>query len=209
MASSWIRALEQLGRVGQASTNTGRFRVGDSHCWQRPARFRKQCYHSCHNELVRDVTSLVMVCKLLAVTTYYYFDSVKFNFTGKIKIILRHHGQKFTNRILIFPVKLNLTDFAKTCYRQKLCSLLCSNVQSFIDFWVKIGHTEKSEWNPVQSSRSKSTTSPRTGCLLNFQSNCTATSDGGGQKAWKRTLAWFWIDCNQNSRKWKRKSKAM
>ena len=49
----------------------------------------------------------------------------------------------------------------------------------------KIWHRNKtacSESNPVQSSRSKSTTCPRKGSLLRFKSNSTATSDGGAQK---------------------------
>ena len=44
--SSWGRDLAQLGRVGRASTNTGRFWVDGSRCEPRPARLRKKCYHS-------------------------------------------------------------------------------------------------------------------------------------------------------------------
>ena len=72
---------------------------------------------------------------------------------------------------------------------------------SVIGLWVKIWHRNKttcSKWNPVQSSRSKSTTCPRKGCLLRFESNSTATSDGRHAKACKQYLAWFWIDCNQS-----------
>ena len=39
-----------------------------------------------------------------------------------------------------------------------------------------------SESNPVQSTRSKSTTCPRKGRLLRFESNSAVTSDGGAQK---------------------------
>ena len=42
--------------------------------------------------------------------------------------------------------------------------------------------TACSESNTVQSSRSKSTTCPRKGRLLRFESNSTATSDGGAQQ---------------------------
>ena len=52
--SSWGRAPAQLGRVGLASTNTGRFRVGGSRCGQRQARLRKMCYHSCDTDSVRQ-----------------------------------------------------------------------------------------------------------------------------------------------------------
>ena len=38
------------------------------------------------------------------------------------------------------------------------------------------------ESNPVQSSRSKLTTCPRTGSLLRFELNSTATPDGCEQK---------------------------
>ena len=61
--------------------------------------------------------------------------------------------------------------------------------------WVKIGHRNKntcSESILVQSSRSKSRTCPRKSwkvCLLRFQANSTATSDGDLQN---------WIDCNQS-----------
>ena len=45
--SSWGRAPAQLGRVGQASTNTGHFRVCGSRCGAWPGRLRKTCHHSC------------------------------------------------------------------------------------------------------------------------------------------------------------------
>ena len=54
--SSWGRAPAQLGRVGRASTNTGRFRVGGSRCGPRPARLRKTCYHSCDTDSVQEST---------------------------------------------------------------------------------------------------------------------------------------------------------
>ena len=44
--SSWGRSLPLIGRVGRASTITGRFRVCSSRCWQQQARLRKTCYHS-------------------------------------------------------------------------------------------------------------------------------------------------------------------
>ena len=55
--SSWGRAPAQLGRVGRASTNTGRFRVSCSRCGPRQARLRKTYYHSCDTDLVRELKS--------------------------------------------------------------------------------------------------------------------------------------------------------
>ena len=45
-----------LALVWLASTNTGRFRVGGSRCWQRQARLRKTCYHSCDTDSVQEST---------------------------------------------------------------------------------------------------------------------------------------------------------
>ena len=71
--------------------------------------------------------------------------------------------------------------FCQTMQRPSLRSIF----RSAIGLWVKIWHRNKascSESNPVQSSRSKLTTCPRKGRLLRFESNSTATSDGGAQK---------------------------
>ena len=54
--SSWCRSQAQLARVKRASTNTGRFWVGGSRCWQRPASLRKTCYHSCDTDSVQELT---------------------------------------------------------------------------------------------------------------------------------------------------------
>ena len=73
---------------------------------------------------------------------------------------------------------------AGSCCRPKQRPSLRSILRSFIGLWVKIWHRNKtscSESNPVQSSRSKSTTCPRKGSLLRFESNSTETSDGGAQ----------------------------
>ena len=53
--SSWGSAPARLVRVGRASTNTGRFLVGGSHCGQRLARSRKTYYHSCYADLVQEL----------------------------------------------------------------------------------------------------------------------------------------------------------
>ena len=39
---------------GQASTNTGRFLVCSSRCWQRQAHSRKKCYHFCNTDSVES-----------------------------------------------------------------------------------------------------------------------------------------------------------
>ena len=93
---------------------------------------------------------------------------------------------------------------ARFCHRPKQRPLFRSILRSFIGLWAKIGHWNKtacSESKPAQRSRSKSTISPkkRMSAKIPFKPlNSTATSDGGAQKAWKRCLAWFWIDCNQS-----------
>ena len=50
--SAWGRAPAQLGRVGRASANTGRFLVGGSRCGPRPVRLKKTCFHSCDTDSV-------------------------------------------------------------------------------------------------------------------------------------------------------------
>ena len=73
----------------------------------------------------------------------------------------------------------------RSCCLPKQRPLLCSIVLSFVRLWAKIWHRNKtacSKSNPVQSSRSVSTTCPRKGRLLRFESNSAATSDGGAQK---------------------------
>ena len=72
--------------------------------------------------------------------------------------------------------------------RPMQCPLLRSIFRSFVGFWVKIWHRNKtacSESNPVQSSRSKSTTCPVVGRLLRFESNSTVLTDGCAQKLGK------------------------
>ena len=58
-----------------------------------------------------------------------------------------------------------------------------------------------------KSSRSKSRIGLRTGRLLRFQRNSTATSDGGAQKLendlWHDSESITTKVCSQNSRKWK------
>ena len=52
--SSWGSSQALLGRVGRASTNTGRFPVGGSRCGQQQARLRKTCYYSCDTDSVQE-----------------------------------------------------------------------------------------------------------------------------------------------------------
>ena len=87
---------------------------------------------------------------------------------------------------------------------------------SVIDLWVKIWHRNKtacSDSIPVQSSRSKSTTCPRKGYLLRFESNSTATSDRGAQKLGndvrRDSESIATKVCIQISRKWNAMLKAM
>ena len=81
-------------------------------------------------------------------------------------------------------------------YQPKHHSLLCSIFRLFIVLMfsgLKIARRNKfvcSEFNPLQSSRSKLTTGPRKGCLLRFWLNSTVTSNGNGQKLGNN----FWYD---------------
>ena len=54
LPSSLGRSPALLARVGQASTNAGRFQVGGSRCWQRQACLKKTHYHSCYTDSVQE-----------------------------------------------------------------------------------------------------------------------------------------------------------
>ena len=91
-----------------------------------------------------------------------------------------------TTSHFLFSCEMKISmELARSCCRPKPRPSLRSILRSFIGLWVKIWHRNKtacSESNPVQSSRSVSTTCPRKGSLLRFESNSAATSDGGAQK---------------------------
>ena len=93
-----------------------------------------------------------------------------------------------TTSHFLFSCEMKISmELARSCCRPKPRPSLRSILRSFIGLWVKIWHRNKtacSESNPVQSSRSKSSTCLRKGSLLRFESNSTATSDGGAQKLW-------------------------
>ena len=74
---------------------------------------------------------------------------------------------------------------ARSCCQPRLRPSLRSIFLSFIRLCAKKWHRNKtaySDSNPVQSSRSVSTTCPRKGRLLRFESNSAATSERGAQK---------------------------
>ena len=76
-------------------------------------------------------------------------------------------------------------ELGRSCCRPKPRPSLRSIFRSFIGLWLKIRQRNKttySESNPVQSSRSESTTCPRKRRLLRLGSNSTATSDGSAQR---------------------------
>ena len=84
-----------------------------------------------------------------------------------------------------FPVNEISMELARSCCLPRQRPSLCLIFLSVIGLWVKIWYRNKTAYsksNPVQSSRSESTTCLRKGRLLRFQSNSAATSDGGGQK---------------------------
>ena len=84
-------------------------------------------------------------------------------------------------RFFLYVKMKILAELTRSCYRQEPCSIF----QSFISLWIKIGNRNKSACcisNPVQSSRSKSTTCLRKGSLFRFQLDSTATSHGNEQQ---------------------------
>ena len=99
---------------------------------------------------------------------------------------------------------------AGSCCLPKQRPSLPSILRSFIGLWLKIWQRNKtacSEWNHVQSSRSKSTTCPRQGSLLRFESNSTVTLDGGAQNLENNVRHDSELIatkvCSQIGRKWK------
>ena len=93
-------------------------------------------------------------------------------------------------------------EWARSCCQPKQRPWLRSISWSFTGLQVKIRHGNKtgcSKSNPVQSSISKSTTCPRKE-RASAQIRIEQHSDFRWRraKAWKRCLAWFWIDCNQS-----------
>ena len=102
--------------------------------------------------LTLRVKKVVMICKFRAATSHFFSCEMKFS--------------------------MELARTPRSCCRPKPRSSLRSIFRSVIGLWVEIWHRNKS----VQSSRSKSTTCPRKGRLLRFESNSTVTSDVGTQK---------------------------
>ena len=101
-----------------------------------------------------------------------------------------------------FEMKISM-ELARSCCRPKLHPSLRSIFLSGIGLWVEIWHRNKtacSVWNPVQSSRSKSTTCPRKEERTSAQIQIEQHSDFRWRhiKAWKRCQAWFWINLNQS-----------
>ena len=89
----------------------------------------------------------------------------------------------------LFPVHLKVRFSRLLAWELVTTVTYQSRAHSFAQFfnhsatlaglWVNIGHRNKtafSQLNPVLRSRSKSTSCPRKGSLLKFQSNSTATS---------------------------------
>ena len=139
---------------------------------------------------------------------------------NKVSMLCRYWGG--TSHFLFSCEMKILMELARSCCRPKQRPLLCSIFQSVIGLWVKIWHRNKcSVSNPVQSSRSKSTTCPRKGRLLRFElDSCNQQpSDFRWRraKAWKQCQEWFWIDlnlittkvCSQIDCKWNAMLKAM
>ena len=92
--------------------------------------------------------------------------------SSRVKNVLMLCRYRAATSHFSFQVKLEMKfsmGLARTCYLPKPRSLLRSIFGPFIGLWVILRHRNKSacsKSNPVQSSRSKSTTCPRKGCLL-------------------------------------------
>ena len=102
-----------------------------------------------------------------------------------------------TTDFLFVGINISI-ESAGNCCQRKTQLLLRSILWSFIGLWVKIWHRNKTAYsksNPVQSSRSKSTSCVRKGCQLKFQPSDFRWRSA---KSWKWCQAWFWIDCNQS-----------
>ena len=111
-----------------ASTKAGRFRVRDSHCWQQPARFRKNCYQSCNTDLVEESRRFELYI----------------NFGQWLQIV--------------FDEKWNFDGFCKNLWQTKAAFVSLLNLLIIHWFLSKINHRNKSagsKLNPVQHSGSK------------------------------------------------------
>ena len=162
-ADLWGRAPAQLGWVGWASTNKGRF---------------------CKGQSMRAATGSLEE-KVLPLFRY-WLDSRGHFFQCALQILA---GTRFWGQIFCFHVKRSFRwiprNLVTESYRLKLRSSLRLNFGWSINIWVKIRQSRCSESSPVQSSRSKSsksTTGPRKWSRLRFQQNSTTISDGDVQK---------------------------
>ena len=81
--------LELHRRVGWASTNKERFRVGSGRCGQRPASFRKKCHRSCDTQ-----------------KSYFFAVTTEFEFHGKRNFDGFH--QKFLQTKTVLIASLNI-----------------------------------------------------------------------------------------------------
>ena len=103
-----------------------------------------------------------------------------------------------TTSHFLFSCEMKISmELARSCCRPKPRPSLRSILRSFIGLWVKIWHRNKtacSESNPVQRSRSKSTTWESAQIWIKQHSDFRWRR----AKAWKRCQAWFWIDSNQS-----------
>ena len=154
--SSWGSAQAQLGRVGRASTNTGRFRVCGSRCRQRTARLTKSRYQFCDADLVWESKRFKWY-----VTSSSPWRAGLFFRRGVIG-----GEMKFSMELAAYWRDFVIDLSSAHCFAQSCDHSLVSE--------QKIGHWNKnacSESKPAQRSRSKSTTSPKKGRLLRFRSN--------------------------------------
>ena len=192
--SSWVWFPALLGLVWGASTNTGCYRVCGSGCWPLFEEFWAICL--CKQSSPR----LLMIVNNHLLS--YWFCSILQSFIGFwVKIWHRNKQQ-----VQILCKAADLT------WLPVLGKGVCSD-SNWTAQWLQMAASKKLEKKVNYDSESIATkvcsqigskwnaTCPRKGYLLRFESNSTATSDGGAQKlgnnVWQR-LTWFWIDCNQS-----------
>ena len=100
-----------------------------------------------------------------------------------------------------FKSSLISMELARCCCRPKQHPSLCSVFLSVIGLWGtkwQRNTTACSKSNPVQSSRSKSTTCPTQSEERAIRIEQHSDFRWWRAKAWKRCQAWFWIDGNQS-----------
>ena len=174
--SSWGCSQAQLWLARLASTNTVCFEVGQVGQWL--ACLRKKCYHSCYTDKVlksKKFKILSMLCRLWGITSHW------------LQIIF-FMGNEIFNEVheILFP-------FSGLCVKiRQRNKYICSKLNPV--------HRSRIKLTVCPSSRIKLTVCPKGVCLV-----CSSEASDSKSyfrwlcaRAWKLSLAWFWIDCSQS-----------